>query len=547
MADVLSPSQRSHGMSMIRSSFTGPEQRLRDIFIDNGFYAFVMHPNDVAGTPDFYFPEARVAVFVDGCFWHGCRICYKAPESNAKFWSKKIERNVARDRDVNRRLRSEGIKVVRIKEHELAADAAVVCGIIQKSVSQKKKPRVLDLFAGAGGFSEGFVSAGCDMVAHIEMNKDACETIRTRMIYHALRRSGKLGEYRKYASGKKSREALIEENGLQAEAESVIHAEITHENRRALIAEVKKRLAGEALDLIIGGPPCQAYSHIGRSSDRRRMKRDPRKFLYEHYVEFLKALKPRVFVFENVPGLLSAGGGSYLADMRRLMKKAGYNTDYRLLNAADFGVPQDRKRVILIGWRAGSGLDAYPEFKTIERSYTVSDFLSDLPKLKAGEGLERTPHKGKSALLRGLGIERTDMQILLDHVARPQSKRDLEVYKIAVRKKKGGKNLRYYELPKRLKTYKNEHSFLDRFKVVDGSARASHTVIAHIAKDGHYYIHPDIRQNRALTVREAARLQTFPDNFIFEGTRSAKYRQIGNAVPPMLSKIIADELLRRLS
>lgn len=411
----------------------------------------------------------------------------------------------------------------------------------------KRKPRVLDLFAGAGGFSEGFVSAGCEMVAHIEMNKDACETIRTRMVYHSLRRIGKLTEYRKYVSGKKSREALVEENGLRKDIDSVIQAEISQENRRSLIDEVKKRLGGEELDLIIGGPPCQAYSHIGRSSDRRRMKRDPRKFLYEHYIEFLKALKPRMFVFENVPGLLSAGKGSYLADMRRLMKKAGYSTGYRLLNAADFGVPQDRKRIILIGWRDGSGFESYPEFNPVERTYTVSDFLSDLPKLKAGQGVERAPHRGASALLRRLGIESPDMPLLLDHVARPQSKRDLEIYKIAVRKKNGGKNLRYYELPKKLKAYKNETSFLDRFKVVDGSARASHTVIAHIAKDGHYYIHPDLRQNRALTVREAARLQTFPDNFVFEGTRSSKYRQIGNAVPPMLSKVVADELLRRLS
>lgn len=417
-------------------------------------------------------------------------------------------------------------------------------GLVAEQRSQKLK--VLDLFAGAGGFSEGFIDAGCEMVAHVEMDKDACDTIRTRMIYHALKRTSRIDEYRKYALGKTDRSTLVEENGLQKELDSVIHAEISQDNRSQLIVEVKKRLGGEQLDMIIGGPPCQAYSNIGRSSDPRRMKRDHRKFLYEHYVEFLKALKPKLFVFENVPGLLSAGGGIYLADMRRLMKKAGYSTAYRLLNASDFGVPQERKRIILIGWRHDSGLSAYPEFRTIERSYRVADFLSDLPKLKAGEGVEAVAHKGSSALLRRLGIESMDMPILLDHVARAQSKRDLEIYKIAVKKKNAGKNLRYYELPKKLKAYKNETSFLDRFKVVDVSARASHTVIAHIAKDGHYYIHPDIDQNRALTVREAARLQTFPDAFIFEGPRSSKFRQIGNAVPPMLSKIIADELVRHL-
>jgi DNA (cytosine-5)-methyltransferase 1 len=546
MADVLTKAQRSYGMSMIRSSFTESEKKLRDILIDNGFYLFVTHPTDIFGKPDFYFPQHKVAIFLDGCFWHGCSKCYKTPGSNAEFWSGKIRRNIARDRSVVRQLQSQGIQVLRIKEHELASGASSICFKVKKLISQKTRPRILDLFAGAGGFSEGFVSAGCEMIAHIEMDKDACETIRTRMIYHALRRSGKLSEYRKYASGKKTRGALVEDNNLQQEVESVIQAQISEKNRAALIKEVRRRLAGEKLDMIIGGPPCQAYSHIGRASDRRKMKRDPRKFLYEHYVEFIKAFKPKMFVFENVPGLLSAGKGSYLADMRRLMKKAGYKTDYRLLNAADFGVPQNRKRVILIGWREDSGLEAYPEFKTVERTYTVADFLSGLPKLKAGQGNERTLRKGGSALLRRLDIESKDTPFILDHAARPQSQRDLEIYKIAVRKKNLGGNLRYPDLPKNLKSYKNETSFLDRFKVVDASALASHTVIAHIAKDGHYYIHPDIKQNRALTVREAARLQTFPDNFIFEGTRSSKYRQIGNAVPPMLSKVIADELLRRL-
>ncbi len=534
-------------MSAIRSTSTEPETIFQDMLISGGFRSFTMHPKEVTGKPDFYFPEEKLAVFIDGCFWHGCKKCYRTPSTNKRFWSNKIKSNIVRDKNTDKKLRTTGTNVFRVKEHELKANPSAILEKLRSVVAPKNKIKVLDLFAGAGGFSEGFIAAGCDMVAHIEMDKDACDTIRTRMIYHSLRRSGKLSEYRKYAAGKKSRETLIKENGLQKEIDSVIQAEISQENRRTLIAETKKRLNGGDLDLIIGGPPCQAYSHIGRSSDRRRMRRDPRKFLYEHYIEFLKALKPKAFVFENVPGLLSAGRGFYLAEMRRLMKKAGYNTEYRLLNAADFGVPQERKRIILIGWRNGSGLSAYPEFNSVARSYKVADFLSDLPKLKAGNGVERLVYRGGSTLLRRLGIENAGMPLLLDHVARPQSKRDLEIYRIAVQKKDAGKNLRYYELPTKLKAYKNKTSFLDRFKVVNGSARASHTVIAHIAKDGHYYIHPDIHQNRALTVREAARLQTFPDNFIFEGTRSSKYRQIGNAVPPMFSRVIADEILRCLS
>lgn len=130
----------------------------------------------------------------------------------------------------------------------------------------------------------------------------------------------------------------------------------------------------------------------------------------------------------------------------------------------------------------------------------------------------------------------------MDHVARPNNAQDLEIYALAVSQKSKGKNLRYNELPSRLKTHKNEHVFLDRFRVVDHKARGSHTIVAHIAKDGHSYIHPDIKQNRSLSVREAARLQTFPDDYRFEGSRSSKFRQIGNAVPPMLSSVIAERL-----
>lgn len=407
----------------------------------------------------------------------------------------------------------------------------------------KNDLNILDLFAGAGGLSEGFIAAGCNIVSHIEMDKEACETIRTRMIYHSLLKKGKISEYKKYMLGLIDRDLLIKRNSLEKDYDSVIQAEISSKNCQQLIALVRKRLGGNSLDMIIGGPPCQAYSHIGRALDKNKMKRDPRKFLYRYYVDFLKEFQPKLFVFENVPGLLSAGKGSYLRNMRRLMKKAGYITDYKVLNAADFGIPQNRKRVILIGWRADMRLKEYPEFLPIKRAYGVSDFLSDLPNLKAGEGVNAVPFHSDSKLLKKLSISNKQLPVLLDHVARAQSSRDLEIYKIAVQKKNAGSRLRYSELPQRLKTHKNETAFPDRFKVVNEKDQDSHTIIAHISKDGHYYIHPDIKQNRALTVREAARIQTFPDDFIFEGTRSDKFRQIGNAVPPMLSRLIANVLI----
>lgn len=407
------------------------------------------------------------------------------------------------------------------------------------------KPLVLDLFAGAGGLSEGFVQAGCEVVGHIEMDKNSCDTLITRTIYYALRQRGELEEYKKYVAGQITREELIEKYELQNERDSVICEEISQETYKPLIDKIRQRLAGRRLDIIIGGPPCQAYSYIGRARDKQNMRDDKRNYLYKYYVEFLKALKPKVFVFENVPGLLSAGGGAHFADMRALMDKAGYHTDYDTLNAADYGVPQNRKRVILVGWsKRNSSMTKYPEFKRVDRNYLVRDFLSDLPPISAGDGTAIKSYAEQNTLLQDLGIIDPRFNMLFDHITRPHNERDLEIYRRAVVLKEKGGNLKYDQLPSRLKTHKNEKGFLDRFKVVDQDAAGSHTVVAHIGRDGHFYIHPDKVQNRSLSIREAARLQTFPDDYKFEGARGPRFKQIGNAVPPMLAKVIATELCK---
>ena len=165
--------------------------------------------------------------------------------------------------------------------------------VISKSLSDfKMQPKVLDLFAGAGGLSEGFIRAGCEIVGHIEMDKKACSTLITRMIYHALLKKEKLADYKNYILGKITRDMLIEKYGLQKERDSVICAKIGKNNYGELIKEIKKRLNGEKLDIIVGGPPCQAYSYIGRARDNKNMRGDERNFLYRYYIEFLKAFKP---------------------------------------------------------------------------------------------------------------------------------------------------------------------------------------------------------------------------------------------------------------
>ncbi len=546
MSDVLTVTQRSYNMSRIRSEKTGPEIQLRDLLVLRGLNDFEMQPQEIPGKPDFYFPNRKAALFVDGCFWHGCKTCFKMPQTNKKFWSSKIGTNIARDGVVNKILGVRDIAVIRIKEHELKKNPDKVLIGIEQKLRKDYQPKVLDLFAGAGGFSEGFIGADCEIIGHIEMDKKACSTLITRMIYHALLKKGKLDEYKRYILGKITRDALIERYGLQKERDSVICAKIGKHNYKELIGQIKERLNGGNLDMIVGGPPCQAYSYIGRARDDKNMRRDERNFLYRYYVEFLKAFKPKIFVFENVPGFETAGKGKHLRDMRRLMKRAGYDTDYKILNAADFGVPQNRKRVILVGWSKTSKLNGYPDFPTTEREYVIKDFFAGLPKVQAGTGKRVRKFSKRNMLLEKLGILNPKFGILMDQVARPNTRQDLEIYRRAVFAKRKGENIKYNHLPERLKTHNNEDGFLDRFKVIDTDIRGSHTIVAHIAKDGHFYIYPDIKQNRSLTVREAARLQTFPDDYKFEGERGPQFKQIGNAVPPMFAEIIAFTILRSI-
>lgn len=547
MADVLTKAQRSYNMSQIRSENTTPELFLQMLLISKGITNFEIHPKSIPGKPDLYFSDNMSAIFVDGCFWHACKECFKPPQTNREFWISKMRTNINRDRHVNAKLKSLGIKVFRIKEHELKNNPEKILRKIEERISSiNALPKVLDLFAGAGGLSEGFIRAGCEMVGHIEMEKNSCNTLITRMIYHSLKKKGRLDEYEKYVLGKITRDELIEKHKLQKAKNSVICTTIGEKNYKRLIKEIRSRLNNHQLDIIVGGPPCQAYSFIGRARDTEKMRNDKRNFLYKYYVEFLKALKPKIFVFENVPGLISAGGGKYLRHMRLLMKRAGYITDYRILNAADYGIPQNRKRIILVGWNKDSKLKSYPKFPTVKRSYLVNDFFSDLPKVRSGGGKKISKPVKNNSLLEKLGIRDHNFQFLMDHISRPNTNQDLKIYKLAVHAKQKGRNIMYNTLPEKLKTHNNEGGFLDRFKVVDPLAQGSHTIVAHIAKDGHFYIHPDLKQNRSLTVREAARLQTFPDNYKFEGHRGPQFKQIGNAVPPMLSEIIAKELIKYL-
>lgn len=402
---------------------------------------------------------------------------------------------------------------------------------------------IIDLFAGAGGLSEGFVQAGFVPIAHVEMDKDACNTLRTRCCFHYLRANNQLDVYYKYLKGEINRETLYA--SVPAEVtNAVINVEISDKTINDTFDKIKLLDKGRKIDMIIGGPPCQAYSLLGRH--RKTMENDPRTLLYLQYGKFLKEFKPKGFVFENVPGLLSAKKGEHFQNLQSYFDKLGYKVHFKMLNASDYGVLQKRRRIIIVGWQKDNDM-GYPEIKKVSTDAVINDILEDLPLLKAGEKeMVSSYKKENNSYLRESGIRSDGERFVTQNITRPVNANDAAIYAYSI-KLWDSKQVRvkYTDLPIELRTQKNEDSFLDRFKVVNGKGNA-HTVVAHLAKDGHYYIHPSLNVCRSISVREAARVQSFPDNFYFEGSRSAMFKQIGNAVPPLMAKTIALEIIKML-
>lgn len=399
--------------------------------------------------------------------------------------------------------------------------------------------RYIDLFAGAGGLSEGFYSQGFTPVAHVEYDKAACFTLKTRLAFHFLKENGKIKLYYKYLKGEIGREQLysyIPENVLK----SVINAQIGAENKR-IFDSIDDLLQNETVDLIIGGPPCQAYSVVGRAPLKHK-KNDERTRLYIQYGRFLKKYSPKMFVFENVPGILSAANGQYFRNLQSYYKRLGYRVEAQLLNSFDYGVVQHRQRVIIIGWKKELNF-SYPTIPTIAKNYRDSIF-SDLPLIKPGENKRIHKYRTKTNDYLQSNAIRNGIDFVTQHIARPHNEKDLMIYRLAIDYLEQGQRLKNDQIPEEMRTQKNISDFLDRFKVVD---KEPHTMIAHIAKDGHHFIHPDKKQLRSISVREAARIQSFPDNFYFEGIkenqpRTSAFKQIGNAVPPLMAERIAEQI-----
>jgi DNA (cytosine-5)-methyltransferase 1 len=403
---------------------------------------------------------------------------------------------------------------------------------------------IIDLFAGSGGLSEGFRNENYNIICHIEMNYQASQSLMTREAFYYLIQQDRIDDYNKYLEKiitKKDLYNLVPSSILK----KVINVEISNNSIYSLFDKIDNLIDVNDIDGIVGGPPCQAFSMIGRPGIIKKKNLDKRAYLYEYYVMFLSKYKPKFFVFENVKGLLSFKNenNEYLFPIIfKAFESIGYKVNYKVINASSYGVSQNRERVYIFGFR--NDISDIDFFKSLEKHketpLLINELFEDLPKLYSGEMDNNYRCKAMNDMMvkhyRKYGVP------LTLNSARFHNTRDLEIYRTVLKEKNKGIQVKYGDLPEELRTHSNTTGFLDRFKALNFN-EVSHTVVAHIAKDGHYYIHPDIEQNRSITVREAARLQSFPDDYFFEGSRTDAFTQIGNAVPPILSKKIAVTIL----
>ncbi|MFH1667133.1 MAG: DNA cytosine methyltransferase [Elusimicrobiota bacterium] len=401
-----------------------------------------------------------------------------------------------------------------------------------------KKIRTLDLFAGCGGLTEGFEMAGdFETTACVEWDKTSRDTLANRL---------------KKRWGYEDAEKRVFRFDIQRTME-LLHGwkeDPVYGMNPGLSTLINNQKS--QIDLIVGGPPCQAYSIAGRIRDEHGMNNDYRNYLFETYVKLVSYFSPKAFIFENVPGMLSAkpGGVSIIDRVRQSFKNAGYSiTDdinkYALVDASDYGVPQNRKRLILFGIRDGVFSDdsqiilnsfytkVLPQFKT-NRKKTVSEAIFDLPKFRVNpdkKEVKKYSHIPKS----------TD---ILNHQPRHHSERDISIFQeLALDATREIKKYGTIESIKKLYTQQTgKISNIHKYYVLE-SDKPSNTIVSHLYKDGLRHIHPDPEQARSITVREAARLQSFSDDFEFLGSRGDQYKMVGNAVPPELAKIVAKSVM----
>ena len=401
------------------------------------------------------------------------------------------------------------------------------------------KVNTIDLFAGCGGLCEGFEqSRHYNTLACVEWEKAPCESLARHM-----------KEKWKY----KDADSRVLRFDIQRTKELING---WNDGEYGTSNGLNGILNGETVDLIIGGPPCQAYSIAGRIRDENGMRDDYRNFLFESYLEIVKYYMPKAFVFENVPGILSAKptGEKIINIIQTAFDEAGYlvlhNLENAIIDFSEYGVPQNRKRIIILGVnkslygdKAVDVLNRFynevlPSYK-VKNKTTVRNAIEDLPKLYPLDEDIKVKGKKYSHSLPVGGPP--------NHEPRWHSKRDQKIFYMLAEDIESGKNqFTSAESLKKLYTEVTGHkSNVHKYYVLRWEEQ-SNLIPAHLFKDGLRHIHPDKEQARSITVREAARLQGFPDDYVFSGTQADAYKMIGNAVPPLFSKRLAESLYELL-
>ena len=365
-------------------------------------------------------------------------------------------------------------------------------------LQRTSRPTAVDLFCGAGGLSLGLEEAGFRVLAAADRDEVALETHRANL--GGLTWAGDLSD-----------------------ADPFI--------------EFLRGYGVETLDLVAGGPPCQPFSRAGASKirslvrDGSRTQRDERVDLWTSFVGVVDAFNPDAILFENVPDLARWNDGEVLLGILQALREREYNAHARILQGFEHGIPQHRARLFVVGLRGCA-------FRWPNRSpiVTLDDAIDDLPVIAAADRVLERPYKRPRSAFQKRARRKmptAQTKVVHDHVSRAVRTDDAEAFELL------GPGQTYRDLPRRLQRYRSD-IFDDKYKRLDG-AEVSRTITAHIARDGYWYIHP--KQTRTLSIREAARVQTFPDRFRFAGHSSTQYRQIGNAVPPELARAVARRVL----
>ena len=404
----------------------------------------------------------------------------------------------------------------------------------------QKKIKFIDLFSGCGGFSDGFLKSGkYEAVAHVDWEIEPIKVLRNRLI-----------DKWNY-SEKKSKKSAIHFD-LQKH-EELLYGNLSDEslekygntNSENFLSKGLLGITGnQNIDLIIGGPPCQAYSIAGRAQDKDSMVNDYRNYLFESFLEVVKKIRPKLFVFENVPGILSAmpGGVNILEKIFISFKDHGYKIlEPRFLKQAKFdlskfGIPQKRERLFIIGLRSDSSHylnNIYFDIREKESDKTVSlrDAIGKFPRFM--------PIKGDNEIV----YEQKAGKSMPDHFPRYHNHRDVDIFSEWV--KNGMNNLNTKEKLDYYKKKVGKDTNHPKYRSLDWE-KPSSTMVAHLQKDGLLFIHPDHKQARSITVREAAAIQTFDNDFSFGKNIGHNYKMIGNAVPPKFGEVLGEVLYKYL-